>query len=893
MSWMLRLQRGFQALLRKNALERDMGEEMRFHVEMEAEDLLDARGLTPDEARRQALIAFGGVERYKDQARDVRMTTRFEELGRDLRYGLRTLVRSPGFTAAAVLTLALGIGATTAIFSVVDGVLLERLPYPQPDRIVRIFELERSGALSRVTDPNFADLRERNRSLRAMAQFRVATRSVSGGSEPARMSIAEVSGEFFDVIGVHPVIGRAFVPEEQQIGAVPAVVVAHGFWVRRLGARDELSAIRLRIDDQDVDVVGVMPPGFEYPIGAELWIPRELRGENARTAHNYEAIGRLADGVSLERAAQDVRAIARELHDEYGEDTNMADAGLLPLHETIVGDARPALLLLFGGAAFLLLIACANVVNLLLARAASRQRELAVRLTLGAGRVRIARAFLTESLLLSLAGGILGVLLAAWGVDLVLALEAGSLTRAAEVRLDADVLAFAFGVSVLTAGVLGLSAAWRASGDAVRDGLAGSRGATSGRASERVRAALVVSQVGMTMVLLIGAGLLGRSLLSVLNVDAGFRTQGAAVMDVALPPAQEGEDARLRARRRADFLETLVTRLRTIPGVQQVGVANALPLGGSGSNGTFLVLNYPDEVSSIEDWVRIGRDREREGHAEFRVASGGYFRAMGIPLVGGRLFGPADGPDAPHVAVISESLAKTQWPGEDPVGKFIQFGNMDGDIRPFTVIGIVADIREASLEAEPRSTFYTYYRQRPSASSFSFVMHGASATAAVISDARRIAASLDPDLPVEFRTLAQIYSASLAERRFGVLLVGTFAATALALAVMGVYGVISFAVAQRTREIGIRMALGARAENVLRLVLKRGLLLAGVGTAIGIGGALAATRLLTSFLFGVSETDATTFIAVPLILIAAALIAAYVPARRAMRVDPMIAIRAE
>lgn len=423
MSWMRQLRRGLRAFLRRETQERDMDDEMRFHVEMEAAELLRERGIGPEEARRQALIAFGGVEFYKDKARDARMTTRFEELGRDLRYGLRTLVRNPGFTAVAVFTLALGIGATTAIYSVVDGVLLRRLPYPQPDRIVRLFELSSRGSRMSVADPNFADLYERNRSLEAFAQFGAWTRSVSGASEPTRAMTANVSREFFDAIGVQPVIGRSYVPEEQRIGAVPAVILGHGFWQNQLGSQPDLSAITLRVDDQTVRVVGVMPPGFDYPDGAQLWAPRELDGESGRTAHNYEAIGRLADGVTLERAREDVRAIARQLREEHGDDTNMADAALVPLHETIVGDVRPALLLLFGGAVFLLLIACANVVNLLLARAASRQRELAVRLALGAGRVRLARVFLTESLLLSLAGGVFGVLLAAWGVDLMLALE--------------------------------------------------------------------------------------------------------------------------------------------------------------------------------------------------------------------------------------------------------------------------------------------------------------------------------------------------------------------------------------------------------------------------------------------------------------------------------------
>lgn len=810
---------------------------------------------------------------------------------------MRQLGRAPGFAAVAIGTLALGIGATTALFSVVHGVLLRPLPYPEPDRIVRVFEVGSGGARStNMSDPNFADLYERNRSFAGLAKFQAWDESVAGGSEPARVVLASVSRDFFQVMGVQPLLGRTFHADEHREGAAPAVLVSEAFWRRYLDGDPDLSGRTLKSGDEVAAGVGVMPRGFAFPDGADVWRPRELLGLTpSRTALNSRVVGRLADSVPLERAREDVRGIARRLKAELGDDTWMTDAAVIPLHEEMVGHTRPALLLLLGASGFLLLIACANVVNLLLARVTARRREHAVRIALGAGRGRLVRLLLTESLFLSLTGGALGVLVAHWGVDLLLGLETGNLPRLAEIRVEGSALLFALAVSVLVAVGVGLVAAWRAIRDGVQGALGGGQHTQTGAGSARLRGALIVSQVALTLILLVGAGLLGRSLLRLLDVDPGFRTDDVVVMNLSLPWAEDDwqeDDAEVF--RLASFHEELLARLGAIPGVDEVGGVNLLPLASSGWNGTFLVVNHPAEVTDFEGFASLSKDPARTGEAEFRIATEDYFRAMSIPLLRGRPFDRGDSADAEHVAVISQSLAVTQWPDEDPIGKLIQFGNMDGDLTPFRVVGVVGDVHTTSLESEPRPTFYAFYRQRPSRTAgFSFVIQGAPDPSAVISQARSIVRELAPEVPPDFRAVEQLFAGSLTEHRFRLLLLGIFGATALLLAVAGIYGVISFHVALRTQEIGVRMALGATGENVIRLVVRRGLLLAALGVTLGLAGALAVTRLMRGLLYGVTATDLITFLAVPLLLVAAVVLACFLPARRAARVDPMTALRVE
>jgi len=815
-----------------------------------------------------------------------------ESFVRDVRYVIRALLRTPGFFAVTVVTLALGVGATTAIYSVINGVLLRPLPYPDSDRIVQLWQVGERGGRGQVSDPNYDDWRAGTRSFAALAQFSPGDMiSVSGGTEPVRARAAAVTRDFLTVLGVRPVRGRWFVPDEQRPGGARAVVVSHRFWQGQLGGRPDLSGTTLMFDGDAYSVVGVLPPTVDFPAGTDLWIPRELSAPNPyRTGHNSQVIARVGDAVTVAQANREISALSRRLKQQYGDETWMFDAVAVPLREQIVGNTRPTLYVLLAASAFLLLIACANVVNLLVARAAVRAGELSVRLALGAGRWRIAQQFLAESLVLAVAGGVLGVILATLGVKALLAFEPGDLPRVAEVGVDWRVLAFALVLSITMAAVLGLFSALRGTRGDLRQAMAQAQRTQAGAgASYRVRSSLVIAQMALTLVLLVGAGLLGRSFLRLARIDPGYRTERALVLDLAVPVSDD--DAGLRDRVR--IYDDILARLAALPGVTTVGGVNAFPLsGGNRSSGTFIVMNRVDEQLDLTQLPRLVQDRARTGDAEFRIATGAYFRAMNIPVIRGRLFEDRDAPDAPHVAVISQSLAKAKWPDQDPIGKIIQYGNMDGDLRPFTVVGVVGDIREASLADQPRPTFYANYRQRPrGAYAFNFVVQANAPAEAIIPAARRAVAEVRPDVPPRFRTIEMVVSESVADRRFILLLVGVFGAAAMLLATLGVYSVIAYVVTQRRQEIGVRVALGAQSRDVLRMVLRQGLTLAAFGIAIGTIAALLVGRLLARFLFGITPNDPLAFGGVILVLTGVALIASLVPAMRATRVDPMTALR--
>lgn len=811
----------------------------------------------------------------------------------DLRQAVRALWKRPQFAATAVLTLALGIGAATAIFTVVYGVLLRPLPYPEPDRIVTVWEVDDDGSRMRLADPNFRDLREQNRTLQGLAEYSGWPQSVFTGDEAVQAMTTMVSRDFFDVMGVQPSLGRAFSPEEHRQGASPVVVVSHSFWRRYLGGDADLSGKTLSVDNFMAPIVGVMPEGFDFPEGTQLWIPRELAWHwtTSRTAHNWYGIGRVRDGVPMSLARQEVTGIARRLKQQFGQDTNMEDVALVPLLETTVGSVRPALLLLLGGAGLLLLIAIANVTGLLLVRAAGRQRELALRLALGAGRRRVLQQSLVESVVLSLVGGALGLLLALWGVKVLLALEPGNLPRLADLRVGLPALLFAQGISLLVAMVLGLWTGLQAAASDLRRSLAGAqRTQTETVAGQRTRSLLVVSQVALTVVLLVGAGLLLRSFLRVLAVDPGYRTGGAVVLTCYLSDPETDEE---KARHRG-FYERLISRLRPLPGVTEVGLVEAAPLGGGGSNGTFILLNRPDEVTSFEDFERLSHDDARTGYAAWNRATGEYFRAMQIPLLRGRLFDDRDGPTAPHVAVISESLAKATWPDEDPLGKLIQFGNIDGDLRPFTVIGVVGDIRDESWEVDPQPTFYANASQRSAlAGPVNLVLVDEAGAASTSAAAQRIVRELDPRVATSVQRLEEVLATPLAARRFSLLLLAVFVGVALLLAAVGVYGVLSYLVAQRRREIAVRMAVGGTAADVTRLVLRWGVGVALAGIAIGLAGGLLGSRLLEGFVYGIEPHDPLTLAAVALVLLGVVALACLPPAWRATRVDPIVTLNSE
>ena len=816
----------------------------------------------------------------------------------DVRHALRRLRKTPGFTAVAILTLGLGLGACTAIYTVVYGVLLRPLPYPQPDRIMQLWQITAGTAEGRFSDPNYDDLHEQNRTLESMATFYESVASVTGGASATRVTYAGISRDLMKVLGIQPQLGRAFTPNEQVLGGNPAVLVGDGFWREQLGANRDLSGLALKFDNRTYSVVGVMPPRFRFPGDAQLWVPRELEPPyTSRTAHNSRVVGRLRDGVTIDQARSDLRGIAQRLRQQYGNDTTMLDVAVVPLHAQVVGRVRHLLLVLLGAVGFLLLVACANVVNLLLTRATTRQRELAIRAALGASRLRLLTPFLGESCVLTAAGGLLGVLIAFVGVRGLLRMEPGGLPRLDEITISWQVLAFAVGAASITAVLLGVIAAARAMRADVSERLKdGQRTMAGGSASARLRGALVVVQLAVSLVLLVGAGLLGRSFLHLMQQQTGFRTEHLVTMEVAGQSAVGAggvPDPSLLARR-VQFHEAIETRLRELPGVTDVGGIDAFPLTGRGADGWFHVLEGTPPPSDFEELREMFRNKARTGSAEFRLASPGYFKTIGIPLVRGRLFDDRDTIDAPHVAVINETLARTRWPDRDPIGLQIEYGNMDGDLRPYTIVGIVGDTRDRGFAASPRPMFYGNARQRPRRiATFTIVAHTTGNPSDLIAHAGRIVRTLDPDVPPRFRTIRQIVGQSVADRRFSLLLLSVFAGCALVLAVIGIYGVMSYVVTLRTQEMGVRMALGARPADIARLVLGQGARLIVTGLVLGLAGAAMLTRLLSTMLFGITPTDPVTYAAVAGVLALTAVAACQIPAWRATRVDPLTALRSE
>jgi len=823
-----------------------------------------------------------------------------ESFLRELRHGWRTLAKSPGFAAVAVLTLALGIGASTAIFSVVDTVLLSALPYPKPQQLVRVWEQAPNGRRMNLSDPNFDDLRAQGSTLSALAVYGYRRASVSGGREPARVEIAVVSRDFFRALGTAPSRGRAFVPEEQRLHGAPAAIVSFPYWQRYLGGPADLSESRMIMDGAVYPVVGVMPQGFDFPPGAAAWIPRELDPVlPSRTAHNWQAVGRLRDGVTVAQARANLGAAARRLRDQYGKDVDLVDAAVVPLADAMVGDVRTALLTVMGAVSLLLLVACANVAGLLIARTSARRKELAVRVALGAGRGRLIRQFLAESLSLSLAGGVAGILMAAGAVRVLPAILPATLLRQRGVAIHAPALMFALAAIVAVAVSLGLFAAWRASSGDLQEALAaGFRGSGGAGAGQRLRVLLVVGEIAVTLVILVGAGLLARSFLRLAATSPGFQQENLITMEFSPTLPGWGFQADSSAvLRQIHQVDELLGRLRAIPGAESVGMAGAFPVaaGDDLADGTFLLLHGQRPPADFQEFGRMAQIPSQAGHASYCLAGEGYFRTMGIPLVRGRMFGERDDWSSPHVAVISQALARERWPGRDPVGEVIEFGNMDGNLKPLTIVGVVGDVRARGLDSPPSPVIYVDYRQRglnPNASP-TIVMRSSGTTGEIVSAARAVFRDLAPDVPVKFSTFEVEMRGWLADRRSLLLLVGSFAAAALALAAIGIYGVVAFSVARRTQEIGIRMALGARRGDVLRLVVGQGARLAVFGVAIGIAASFAVTRLLSSLLFGVSSTDPATFAGVAALLAGVALLASYIPARRAMRLDPNIALRYE
>jgi predicted permease len=813
------------------------------------------------------------------------------DLWQDLRYGARMLIKQPGFTLIAVLTLALGIGANTAIFSIVNGLLLNPLPYRNAERLAIIWTHSPGAnvALDWPSPGQFSALKSENSVFEQLALAHGGNVILTGNAEPERLGAVRASSAVFSLLGAQAMLGRVFLPEEDTQDKTLTVILSHPLWQRRFGGDPKALGQKLTINGRDHIVVGVMPPDFTLghevmpTVGAvpqaELLLPLPMSAErmNNHGDENYNVLARLKPGATIAQAQTELNLAVRRLEQQFPNIyplNRRFSFSIRPLLEQVVGDVRLALYILLCAVGCVLLIACANVANLLLARAATREREMAVRTALGAGRWRVVRQLLTESVLLSVAGGALGLLLAVWGLALLRWLNPGNIPRLAAIGIDSRVLAFTTAVAVLTGILFGLAPALRGSRVNLSETLKeGGRSLVGGH--HRLRNLLVVAEIALSLVLLIGAGLLIRSFIRVQQVEPGFAPRNLLSMRLALVgPAYRDES------RRASFYQQLWERIRRLPGVEAAGGVSVLPLGGV-SWGSITIEGY--DAASGQSMIQ----------ADQRAASAGYFETMKIPLIRGRFFTEQDTKESALVVIVDENMARTYWPNADPLGKRLKRGGADSTAPWLTVVGVAGNVKQYALETDSRVALYVPHLQS-GAGSLSIAVRTTVDPLGMAAAVTREARALDPNLPLyDAKTMEQWLSESLARRRFAMLMLGLFAVIALLLASVGIYGVMSYTVAQRTREIGIRVAMGAQTRDVLRLIVRQGMSLAGIGVGIGLVAATAATRLMVSLLFGVRATDTLTYVVIALLLALVAMVACWVPARRATKVDPMIALRCE
>jgi len=879
--WLRQVFQRLSFLFRRAQLDDDLDSEMSAHLQFAVEENLQ-RGLSPAEARRQALLRFGGPQQAKEQHRDARGLPFLEILLKDFHFARRLLCKNMGFTAVAVLTLALGMGATTTIFSVVNSVLLRPLPYQNSHRLLRVQETHAANPESegtRVTYATFLDLRREARTIENVAAYREWVFNITGGSEPAQIPGALVTGNFFAALGSTPKLGRTILPEDDQPGGDNRVVVlSYALWQSRFGSDSSILGQKLTVNAEPFTVIGIMPPGFDPPGQSEVWCPLVPGGEfhTNRRAHLLTVLADVARGQSTGAVNGELAVFAKSVEARNpGVDDPSLSLTAVTLQRSLTAPVRPALVILLFAVGLLLVIACANVANLLLARNAVRSKEIAVRLALGASRARLASLFLTESVFMSLLGGASGLLLAQAGIAFVRSQNNDNLPRFAEIHLDWRVFSFSLGISVLSGLLFGLAPVLAGSKLNLNAPLKEGRSETAGVRRRISSDALTVLQFGLATILLAGAGLLSGSLLHVLRVNPGFNPDGLLTLQVFLSPVQYPE----RDSKAAITLHEMLESIRQLPGVRSAGLVNALPITG-GPSTEFVIEGRP--APPLGD----------EPGADIRVADSQYFSTMGIPLLTGRVFTEHDNATSARVVVINQTLARTFWPNEDPLGQRITMKDW-GPPLVGEIVGVVGDVKTNGLDELVGPMIYWSYYQFGLVFNSMVVRTEGDGLATVSAIKSRIW-SVDKDQPVsQVRTMDQILSQSLARRRLYVVLLGVFAGVAMFLAAAGIYGVISYSVTQRTREMGIRVALGASRVDILSTIVLQGAKLALAGELVGIVAALALTRVMTSLLFGVTAMDPMTFTAVALLLSAVAFAACYIPTRRAMRVDPIVALRYE
>lgn len=881
-----------KGMLRRNRLDQDLDEELRAHLEMRAADNV-AAGMSSEQARYEAQKRFGNTTLHKEDTREVDIVGWLDEAARDFRHAIRMLLRNPGFTVVAVLTLALGIGANTAIFSVINSVLLHPLPYHDPDNLVMVWESnsQHPNPHNTVSPPNFLDWQSRNTVFSNMAFIVDVRNNLTGNGDPEEVVVQAVSANFFSLLGVDPLIGPGFTPENGQAGHDNVVILSYGLWKERFASDPAIVGKSILLNGKPQTVVGVAPQNFNWFIkdgsltGAKprMWSPFVF----PQSFHDHKQIGRfltvaarLKPGVTSSQAQAEMTAIAAQLEHEYSDFNGHWGVNVVPLGQQISGDLRPALLVLFGAVAFVLLIACANVSSLLLARAASREREMAIRTAIGASRWRIARQLLMESLLLALIGGGIGVALAVWGTNALLAASPRNLLDLRSISMDLRVLAFAAGATLLAGLLFGFLPSYISAHSRISETLKeGGRGSSSANRRAFARSAFVVAQLGLALVLLTGSGLLIRSFARLIGVDPGFDTGHLLTFKITLPRSKYGTDPLCLA-----FFQHLLARISTVPGVRSASMENYPPLAGLGAATGVHLLSQP--LLALSDLPV----------ANVRVVGPDYFTTMNIPLRAGRLFNAHELAEEKHVAIINQAFADKYLHGANPLGQKASIymkSLVENENQTSEIIGVVGDVHQMGLDAAPEPTVYWPHPELVY-SSMTILVRTSNDPLALVSAAHTQLQQSDPELPMAaVATMDQLLADSLSRSRFTMLLLGIFAVVALVLASVGIYGLIAYSVTQRTQELGIRIALGAQPRDVLRLVLGQGTRLTLLGVTVGVLAALGFARLLSTLLFGVSATDPLTFAGVAALLAFVALLACFIPARRATHVDPIVALRYE